>query len=106
MGAHQSAQESIGKRLSDELLSLTLSNRTSWEPLVDVLIAQKINAVLGGPIVGPWDVPDLDDVSIDILLGLVESLPSMRKGMTTIEEIKNRIRRSHPSFGQRATRIH
>ena len=46
-----------------------------YPPLDDVLLARRVNQVLGGPFVAPWDVGQLPEEFIDIVEGLVEDLP-------------------------------
>jgi len=92
--------------LKDELLGLALGRGTSWGPLADALIAQRINTASAGPVIAPWEVSQLDDVWIDVLTGLVRDLPFMKKGYAEIEQIKDRIRINHPSFSKRMQRLH
>ncbi len=81
------------------------SKGTTWQPLVDLLIARRINQVLG-PLIGPWDVPQLDEVTVDLVLGYTGDYSTMQQGFAKIESIKQKIRQSHPTYKKRAERIH
>lgn len=66
--------------------------------LADIVIAQQINRVLGGALVGPWDLPYLDDATLDAFKALNQDLPTMRRGIETIEAAKAAIRARHPAL--------
>jgi hypothetical protein len=85
---------------------LSMKGYTSWEPLVDVLLARQINMALGGPFISPWEVGELDDTTIAVITSIVKDVAPMKEGLQKIEQIKAGIRNRHPSFGQRAMRVH
>ena len=56
------------------------------DPLLsDVLIARKINEALGGPFLSPWEVKQMPDSEIDVLLEIAKGRPKMVEGMAKVE---------------------
>lgn len=72
--------------------------RTSNPLLVAILQAQTINRILGGPFVGPWDVDQLDDVTLDTIMALAQDLPNYRKGQAEVEKKLAEWRNGHPTY--------
>lgn len=88
------------------MLMLSMRGSTTWDPLVNVLLAKHINQALGGPFVSPWEVDQLDEASINVITSTIRNLPPMREGLMEIERVKDRIRNAHPTFSKRRGRIH
>lgn len=85
---------------------LSMKGTTAYKPLVNVLLARQINQALGGPFVSPWEVGELDDATIDVITSTIKDLPSMQEGLRKIEQVKDRIRRAHPTYSKRMGRLH
>jgi hypothetical protein len=77
-----------------------VQRRKASGPLRDVMLARMVNAVLGGAAVGPWDIADLDDNSLDAILAFVYDVPGAQAAMAEIEAEKARIRAEHPTYGK------
>jgi len=84
--------------VSDELLAVSNGLGTGWEPLQEVMLARRVNAALGGALVGPWDIPDMDQATLEVLLAYVDDLPSMRMGRQKVEAFMANWRASHPTY--------
>jgi hypothetical protein len=56
--------------------------------LVDILRAQRINGIMGGAFVSPWEVEDLPGEWLDAFDALAVDLPQMRKGQAEVEATK------------------
>jgi hypothetical protein len=67
---------------------------------VDVILARKVNAVLGGVLVGPWDIPDMDEATLQIMTSYVDDLPVMQAGRAKVEGLRAKWRADHPTFGK------
>ncbi|HLC04074.1 MAG TPA: hypothetical protein VJK02_13635 [Anaerolineales bacterium] len=78
---------------------------TTWEPLQNILLARKINAAMGGAVVGPWDIDQLDDTTVDMILGLAEDLPGLKAGQQKIEGELQAWRMRHPTYKDRELRM-
>ena len=78
---------------------------TTWEPLQNVILARKLNAALGGAVVGPWDVDRLDDATLDVVLGYSEGFPALLAGQRKVEADLQKGRMSHPTFKDRESRM-
>lgn len=63
-----------------------------------VLVAQRINRTLGGAFVGPWDVDDLDDGTIEAILSVGSDLETLRRAHRQIENAFERARKRHPTY--------
>lgn len=54
-----------------------------------------MNRALGGAFVAPWEVDELPPEVLDPIMALALELPSMRKGLGSIEAKKDAIRKQH-----------
>jgi hypothetical protein len=45
--------------------------------LIRIIRAQKINQVVGGAAVMPWEVDELPDEWLDVFVGMVDELPAL-----------------------------
>ncbi len=54
--------------------------------LVDILRAQRINQIMGGAFISPWEVDELPAEWLDAFDALAVDLPAMRKGQAEVEE--------------------
>ena len=61
--------------------------------LGQILRAQKVNRVLGGAAVMPWEVDDLPDEWLDAFDGLTDGMERMREHQAKVEEAKRRARK-------------
>jgi hypothetical protein len=64
---------------------------------MDVLIARRINALLGGAFVAPWEIGELDDATIDAILCL-DNLPAYQKGYREVQDYVTAWRKRHPTY--------
>ena len=85
---------------------LSMTGKVGWRPLVNIELAKQINLALGGPFVSPWEVGQLDDATIDMITGTLIDLPPMRRGFQEIKQIKDAIKRKHPTYRKSRGRIH
>lgn len=83
--------------MSQALLDLSRVGETDEQVLANVLLARRINRVLGGAFVSPWDVNDLPDDEIDSILS-VERIGEYRAGRQKVEESMSAWRNSHPAY--------
>lgn len=79
------------------MFDLSRSRMTNEVLLKDVLLAKRINQVMGGVLVGPWDIRDLPDDTIDSILSL-EQLGSYQAGRQKVESVLDHWRNSHPNY--------
>lgn len=87
--------------MSDALLEIALSGATSHPMLVNLETARQINLAHGAPVVAAWEVEDLTPEWVNACRRFVSDLPSIQKGLSEIEAIKENHRRNHSSFGER-----
>jgi len=66
--------------LTPALLSLADGQGTNEPHLAAIFQAHQINQVLGGAVVGPWDLDGLPDEWLDVFRALTVDLPGMRAG--------------------------
>lgn len=86
--------------MRDELLSLSQGHGTAWEPLMDVVLARKVNAALGGALVAPWELQDMDEATLQMLIAYVDDLPVMTAGWSKVQAIRSSWRSKHPTYGK------
>ena len=48
--------------------------------------------------IAPWEVADLDQATIDVIVAYVDDYPQMQKGMSELEAIKQQFRSKHPTY--------
>lgn len=65
------------------------------------MIAQTINRMMGGTLVGPWDIDQLDNAAIDAIMEIAHGLPAIRQAARQIEDAKASIRSRNPSMKRR-----
>jgi hypothetical protein len=53
--------------------------------LVDILRAQRINGIMGGAFILPWEVDDMPGDWQDAFDSLAVDLPQMRKGQAEVD---------------------
>jgi hypothetical protein len=82
----------------EELLVLSQGLPTSWEPLTDLLLARKVNQALGGALVGPWDIPQLDEATLTVLQAFVDDFPGIQSGQAKVEAHLAAWRAKHPTY--------
>lgn len=70
--------------------------------LIEANVARAINSIYG-PIIAPWEVAYLDDSTIEAALS---PMTVQAPGISKIEAKKQAIRMNHPTFKNRANRIH
>jgi len=73
---------------------------------VDLLTARIINAASGGAVIGPWDVNQLDDVTVDVCRGFLQDYGTIESGYEKVEDIHRKWRNDHPTYKNRANRLH
>ena len=73
-----------------------MAGSTTDPMLAAILIAQKINAAIGTNL-GPWDVGQLDDATIDAIELLTRPKTALPRA-PEIEQRKAEIRAAHPHF--------
>jgi len=78
---------------------------TSYEPLVNLLLARRINSTLGGLAVTPWDIPKLPRDELDLFLAFVDDLPAMKSGRAKVEVAQERWRMNNKHYANRVKRM-
>jgi hypothetical protein len=53
----------------------------------DALLARKVNLFLGGAAVMPWEVGQVPDEWMMVMLGMVDELPKYQKGRAEVENV-------------------
>lgn len=76
---------------------MTRSGSTSIPELQQVLLAKNINAVLGGPIVAPWEVNELPDTTIEAILSILRT-PAIQHQRAEVEHTLANWRNAHPHY--------
>jgi hypothetical protein len=66
-------------------------------------VARVINAVSGGVLVGAWDVPQLDEATVEGYLAVRYELPRQRQAAAKIEQAKAKFR---DAILKRGNRLH
>lgn len=57
------------------------------EPLLmNVFMARRVNAILGGAVVGPWDIDQIPDDVLQSILS-IERVGEVRAGLRKVEDI-------------------
>ena len=56
-----------------------------------------INQQLGGTVIAPWEVEQLDEIWLDVFYGLQE-LPDLRKNYQDFEKLLAERRNSNPGY--------
>lgn len=79
------------------LLDLSRLGETSEELLANVLLARRINRVLGGAFVSPWEVNDLPDDEIDRILS-IEEIGAYQAGRQQVENSMRNWRENNPAY--------
>lgn len=64
----------------------------------DIYRARRINALLGGAFVTPWDLGELDEATLDLFESLTVELPGYRKGQQEVESIFAKWRAEHKTY--------
>lgn len=62
--------------------------------MIDVLLAQKVNRLMGGAVVAPWEIDQLPEGAVDAVLAL-EQMAAYRQGMSQVEDVFARWRAEH-----------
>lgn len=76
------------------MIELAHTGRTSEKLLIDVLTARRINNILGGAFLGPWDVDGLpEDVVLQITA--LEGIGKLQAGFSQVEGHFEAWRRKH-----------
>lgn len=73
------------------------SGRTSHPLLLAVNRARLINQQLGGALIAPWEVGQLDEAWLDVFYGLQE-LPDLRKNYQEFENLLAQRRNANPTY--------
>lgn len=64
-----------------------------------MLLARRINQIMHGVLVAPWDVPDLPGDMVDTILSL-EDLGMYQAGRQKVQEKMTAWRNQHPAYKQ------
>lgn len=86
--------------MSSALLDLSRAGETNEALMMNVLLARRINHVLGGAFVAPWDVNDLPDDVIDSILS-VEQIGTYQAGRQAVAANMAEWRNNHPGYKAR-----
>ena len=68
--------------------------------LTAIWMARKINQVLGGPFVGPWEIEELPGDWLDAIIGMETTVPRLAAGKAQVESAIERWRNSLPQYRQ------
>ena len=80
--------------MNDAAYDLARSQQTSEPMMVNVLTAQKMNRILGGALVSPWQVAQLPEDEIEAILSL-ERVGEYRAGVEKVAGIFDNWRAEH-----------
>ena len=69
--------------------------------LESVTLARLINKVHGGAVITAMEVDQLDEVWIDVFLGITVDLPAKKRRQQVIAAKFEEFERSHPTYKQR-----
>jgi hypothetical protein len=64
-------------------------------------MARQINSYLGGFVVAPWEVDDLDDEWKEAIDAMIHKLPTIQAGKAKVEAHLRRWRNKHPGYRRR-----
>jgi hypothetical protein len=71
------------------------------DPMVGSIVkAQRINQMLGGMAVYPWELGMLPDEWMDAFMMMAFSMPKMREGRKQVDDAFERFRKGHPEYGK------
>ena len=76
---------------------MAATGRTAHAGLQRLIIAREMNLVMGGAMIGPWDVDSLDDVTIDMVRGWLD-LGDYKSGMKQVESVFAKWRAEHETY--------
>lgn len=57
--------------------------------LANIVLARNLNSGLGGPFFSPYDVDEVDDVTIDAILEMARGRPKMHDGLQRVDQMKS-----------------
>lgn len=52
--------------------------------MINVLLARRINGLMGGVVIAPWQVDELPDVTVDAILAL-EKVPEVQNNLEAVK---------------------
>lgn len=77
------------------------AKQTVSHPALDNLtLARIINRLHGGNVIAAWEVDQLDDVWLDVFLGVGEELPKKQQRQRLIAQKFKEFESEHPTFGK------
>jgi hypothetical protein len=65
---------------------------------VDLIVARKVNLAHGGPLVGMWDVPQLDEETVAVAEAFVDDFADLQRNHQAVQAHVAAWRRSHPTY--------
>ena len=87
--------------MTDGLLQIRRSGRTSHPLLASIFLAQAINRASGGAVIAPWEVGELLEQApewADAAQVIVNQLPQQQKADAQVEAWKENWRNNHPGY--------
>ena len=92
------AQGRPKKRIDAALWDFAQRGQTGTIELWHIIMARKINGVLGGALIAPWEVDQLDDCTIDTIMAWADDLPRYRAVKKQNEADAAAWRAKHPTY--------
>ena len=83
--------------MTGALLDLSRGAGPDDEILSAVLLARRINRILGGAFISPWEIGDLPEDAIESILS-IEQVPAFQSGRAKVEKSMRDWRESHPAY--------
>jgi len=60
--------------------------------------AQRVNAILGGPFIAPWELGSLPGDYLDTILALGTDLSKMKKALDVMASSIEKMKKDHPTY--------
>lgn len=82
------------KKLDTAIFDVARSGQTSEPLLMNVFISRRMNAVMGGPVFTPWDIPNMPEEVVETILS-IEGIQKIQQGLNQVEMIFSKWRADH-----------
>jgi hypothetical protein len=76
------------------------SGQTSNPYYARIGLARTINTVMGGALIAPWEIDDLDDVWLDAFRVLAFEGENYRQQAAVLKKVKQDWLNKHPTYGK------
>lgn len=71
------------------------TGRTAHPLIAAIQLARLVNLQSGGAVIAPWQIDELDDVTLDVFRGLAYELPTYQRSAQETESRFEQFRKQH-----------